>query len=269
MDRSPPSSAPYRLAFAVIVATFATRVGLARAEPPVAPTTAWDGTRVELQWLGQPDQPRDHTCTRRADCYSATRSFNAAAISGRFVEEDSYALGLTLGLGHAYDWERRPATGFGVLSLRADIQVEIGRTGDDFGVAVRISPGLLYGWAGEGGSFQPDFPGLGAIFGWRDLWLELGLPAQPTHADPRLFFLQAAWRNDHIMAAAAVCTFATHAFAGDDIEKAGAFFGVWLEGRARLWQGFEAHVTLALSQPTVLGLGVAWAFDSEPSALFD
>ncbi len=241
----------------------------ARSAPPVPPTTAWDGASLELQWLGQPDQPRDHTCSRRADCYSATRSFHAAAVSGRFVEEDSYAVGLTLGLGHAYDWEERPATGFGVLSLRADIQVEIGRTGDDFGVAVRVSPGLLYGWAGDGGSFQVDFPGVAAIFGWRDLWAELALPAQPTHADPRLFYLQAAWRDDQFMAAAAICTFGTHAFADDDIEKIGAFFGVWLEGRVRLWRGLEAHLTLALSQPTLLGLGLRWSFGEGPPALLD
>lgn len=241
----------------------------ARAEAPVPATSAWGGARLELQWLGQPDQPRDHTCSRSADCYSATRSFHAAALSARFVEEDSYALGLTLGLGHAFDWEKRPATGFGVLSLRADIQIELGRTGDDFGVAVRVSPGLLYGWADRGGSVQVDFPGLGAVFGWRDLWVELGLPAQPTHADPRLFYLQGAWRNEHFMAAAAVCTFGTHAFAGDDIEKSGAFFGVWLEGRARLWRGLEAHLTLAISQPTVLGLGIGWAFDTATPALLD
>jgi hypothetical protein len=219
----------------------------------------WSGWRFDFMWLGQPDQPTDETCSRLRDCWSTTRSFHAAALRASFVETDVWAAALTLGLGHAYDWERRPASGFGVFSARADITVEILRTSEDFGAAVRVSPIALYGWAGDGGSFEIDFPGVAAVFGWRDLWAEIALPAMPTHADPRLFYVQGAWRDEVWALAASVGTFASHAFAGDDIEKTGSIFGVWLEARARLWRDLEVRVSTGLSYPTTLGLTIGWA----------
>lgn len=219
----------------------------------------WDGWRLELQWIGQPDQPQDHDCSRRFDCLSTTRSFSAGAIRAAYVDTDTWGILFTAGLGHAYDWERRPATGFGVLSLRADITVELGRTRDKFGLALRASPSVIYGWAGEGGSWFVGFPGVAVLFGWRDLWGEIAVPAQATHTDPRLFYVQGAWRDDRFMFAAALGTFGSLAFAGTEIDKSGAFIGVWLEGRARVWKSLEVHVTSAISTPTILSIGIGWA----------
>jgi len=220
---------------------------------------AWDGWRLELQWIGQPDQPQDHDCSRRVDCLSNTRSIHAGALSASYAETDTWSATLKLGLGRAYDWERRPASGFGVLSLRADVVIELGRTRDVFGLALRASPSVLYGWAGRGGELVIGFPGVAVLFGWRDLWGEIAVPAQPSHADPRLFYIQGAWRDDHFMAAAAIGTFGSLAFAGTHLQKAGSFIGVWLEGRARLWESLEVHVTMAISTPTILSLGLVWA----------
>lgn len=219
-----------------------------------------DFWRAEVLFALQPDQTRSVSCSRGLDCLTPARTYFAGALRGRFERPGAWWAGLTLSLGRAEDHERRPASGYGVLSLRADFQVELGRTAERLGIALRVSPTLIVGWSGDGAGLRTDIPAFAFLLGVRDLWGEVGLPSIPTHADPRLFFVQMGWRQPLFELEAGLATFGSLGYRVDEIRKVGGGFGVWLSGRARLepTSPWEATLRLAIANPTILLLGVAW-----------
>lgn len=225
--------------------------------PPTAQPDFW---RAELLLALQPDQTRSVSCGRGLDCLTPARSFLAAAMHGRFERPGAWWAALTMSLGRAEDHERVPTDGYGVFTLRADLQVELGRTAERLGVALRVSPTLIVGWSGAGAGVRTDLPAFAFLLGLRDLWGEVGLPSVPTHADPRLFFVQLGWRQPHFELAAGLATFGSLGYREDAIHKVGGGFGLWLSGRGRLTptSPWEATLRLAIANPTILLLGIAW-----------
>ena len=111
--------------------------------PIVALPDVW---RAELLFAVQPDQVNvDLPCRGGIDCPTRARSFAAGGLRGEFDRPGRWSGAVTLAVAHAEDQERQPPGGYGVVSLRVDVQVELGRAADRFGLALRASPVLMAG----------------------------------------------------------------------------------------------------------------------------
>lgn len=223
------------------------------ARPP-----SWDG---ELLLHAQPEQDIDVKCNRRVDCLTPVKSSFGAAARVGYHEPDVWRFSATLGLAHAIDQEELPAGGYALLSLRLDFDVELGRTKDRFGAALRISPSLTYGWHDKGHALGVDLPGFALLLGLRDLWGEVGVPALPTAADPRLFYLAVGWRHRLVSGVAGAGTFSTVGYQRDAIDRGGSWLGAFAHLETPLTRRFHLTLRLAITTPVSVGLGFRFDLD--------
>ena len=228
-------------------------VGEAVASPP-----AWD---AEALFLAQPEQDLDAKCNPGVDCMTPVKSLVGGAVRLGYQEVDVWRFAATLGVAHAVDQEENPRPGYSLLSLRLDFDVELGRTADRFGAALRISPSLTYGWHPKGSALGADLPGFALLLGLRDLWGEVGVPTLPTPADPRLFYVAFGWRHPRVSGVAGAGTFSTVGYQRDELDRGGAWLGVFAHLETPLTERFHLTLRLALTNPVSVGLGVRVDFE--------
>lgn len=224
-----------------------------RANPP-----PWD---AEVLFVAQPEQELDVKCNPGVDCMTPVKSLVGGAVRLGYHEPDAWRFGATLGVAHAVDQEENPRPGYSLLSLRLDFDVELGRTVDRFGAALRISPSLTYAWHPKGSAIGVDIPGFALLLGLRDLWGEVGVPTLPTPADPRLFYLAVGWRHPWVSGVAGAGTFSTVGYQRDELDRGGAWLGVFAHLETPLTERFHLTLRLNLATPVSIALGVRFDFE--------
>lgn len=237
-------------AWLVAALTLASHAG---ASPP-----AWD---AEAMLVAQPEQELEVKCNPGVDCMTSVKSLVGGAVRLGYREVDVWGFAATLGLAHAVDQEENPPPGYSLLSLRLDFDVELGRTADRFGAALRISPSLTWAWHPKGSALGVDIPGFALLLGLRDLWGEVGVPTLPTPADPRLFYLAVGWRHPWVSGVAGAGTFSTVGYQRDELDRGGAWLGVFAHLETPLTERFHLTLRLNLTTPISAALGVRFDFE--------
>ncbi|MFO0750457.1 MAG: hypothetical protein U1F43_33030 [Myxococcota bacterium] len=69
------------------------------------------------------------------------------------------------------------------------------------------------------------------LLGRTDLWGEVGIPALPTQADPRLFYAQVGWVTDRLSLEAGFASFGSLSFQHGELDRAGRSIGLWAAAR--------------------------------------
>lgn len=225
----------------------------AGASPP-----AWD---AEAMLVAQPEQELDVKCNAGVDCMTPVKSLVGGAVRLGYREADVWGFAATLGLAHAVDQEENPPPGYSLLSLRLDFEVELGRTADRFGAALRISPSITWAWHPKGSALGVDIPGFALLLGLRDLWGEVGVPTLPTPADPRLFYLAFGWRHPWVSGVAGAGTFSTVGYQRDELDRGGAWLGAFAHLETPLTERFHLTLRLNLTTPISAALGVRVDFE--------
>ena len=239
-----------------------------QAVVPPAPDVGHPSWRLEAGLAFQPEQPRDYSCHPGVDCRSPSLYYVAGIISAQYRRLDQWSLGLTLALGRHEDLEVIPVDGFGIMTLRADFQLELGRGPGRFGAALRVSPVLVVGWSGTGSTVLTDLPGFALLIGERDLWGEVIVPAFPTDADPRLFYAGAGWHHGPYLLEGGVATFGSIGYAREEVSRAGTNFGLWLAATWTVPDGggaptpWELGAKTAIAYPFIAIATVAYRFDA-------
>jgi hypothetical protein len=238
------------------LALFVAALALARdagANPP-----PWD---AEALLVVQPEQELDVKCNPGVDCLTPVKSLVGGAVRLGYRELDVWRFGATLGMAHAVDQEENPKPGYSLFSLRLDFDVELGRTVDQFGAALRISPSITYAWHSKGSAVGVDIPGFALLLGLRDLWGEVGVPTLPTPADPRLFYLAVGWRHPWVSGVAGAGTFSTVGYQRDELDRGGAWLGVFAHLETPLTERFYLTLRLVLATPISVALGARFDFE--------
>jgi hypothetical protein len=225
---------------------------------------AADGPRdgpwaLELILAAEPSQAKNPHCNRDVDCLTRAKAYFGGAIRGRFATPD-VSLGTTLGLTELMDQEGLPSGGYRALTLRVDLQIELGRRADRFGAALRISPTLVHAWAATGHATQSDIPGFGLVLGTTRLWGEVGLPTLPTPFDPRLFHLAMGFVVDRWSGTAGFGSFGTLGYAHNTTDKASTSFGVYGDVTMRVTDRFDLRIQAIVTSPFMVSLGFGWRF---------
>lgn len=205
--------------------------------------------------VAQPDQTIDVICNRGADCLTPVKASFGGALSGSFRDPGVWGIAATLGLVHAVDQEERPLSGYSVLTLRLDLELELGRTARRFGAALRVSPSFAFGWHRDDSAFRAEIPGLTLMLGRTDLWGEVAVPHLPTPADPRIFHLGVGWTHPRISGVAGFGTFGTLGFKPDTLDRAGSRLGAFAHLDTPLTDRFRLTLRLAISSPFIIALG--------------
>ena len=218
----------------------------------------WD---IEGLIAVQPEQEIEVTCNQRVDCMTPMRSSFGGAVRGGYRDAGVWGLSATLGFAHASDQEGIPTSGYSILSLRLDFEVELGRTADQFGAALRVSPILVYGWHDDGSALGVDLPGFALLLGRTDLWGEVGVPTLPTPTDPRLVYVAGGWQHPWVSGVAGFGTFGTLGYQRDEIDKAGSWLGVFAHLERALTERFYVTLRLALTTPVSVALGFRVALE--------
>lgn len=213
---------------------------------------------LELGLHAQPDQERDHPCNPNVDCASPVQSFYAVSLAGSYEQPEIWSGRVTLGLGHGVDFEERPRGGFQVVTLRLDLQLELGRRRGEIGAALRVSQAIAAGWSSEQSAFGVDFPGFAVLVGTRELWGEVAIPTLPTQSDPRQFYAGIGWRPDGYTLDAGIAQFGALGYQHDTLDKTAANLGVWAHGTVRVAERWDVGAQLAIGYPLVLGATLAY-----------
>lgn len=237
---------------AVLVAAILWASDAAASPPP------WD---AEVLLVVQPEQELDVKCNPGVDCMTPVKSLVGGVARLGYHEADVWRFGATLGMAHAVDQEENPQPGYSLLSLRLDFDLELGRTADRFGGALRISPSITYAWHPKGSALGVDLPGFALLLGLRDLWGEVGVPTLPTPADPRLFYLAVGWRHPWVSGVAGAGTFSTVGYQRDELDRGGAWLGVFAHLETPLTERFHLTLRLVLATPISVALGARFDFE--------
>ena len=237
------------------------------ADDPVTPTTApADGPwSLELMVLAEPEQPRDHRCGS-TDCVSPARASFGGGVRVALEVPESWSLVATAALSTLIDQEGRPP-GYGAFTFRVDGQVEIGRTAERFGCALRASQVLIVAWpeqAAGGADVLSDVPGFALVLGTTHLYGEAGLRVLPTPADPRVFHLAFGFDLDRWSGTAGIGTFGTLGFRQDRVHAVNTGFGIYGDVAVRVTPRFDLRLMAVIGLPVQLALGFGWHFAAPP-----
>lgn len=248
---------------AIGLSNTAARAAEPTPEPELAPVIiepAADGPwALELSINAEPDQPRDVPCNRNQDCLTGAKAYFGGAIRGAYRDAHTWSIVATLGMTTLVDQEERPPS-YGALSLRTDVQVELGRGYDTFGAALRVSPVLVLGWGDAGVDVLTDFPGVALVLGTERYWGEAGIRTVPTPSDPRGFHLAFGFALERWSGTAGIGTFATLGFRGDEIAPAGGAIGGYGDVTMRVTERFDLRLMAVISSPVLLSVGFGWRF---------
>lgn len=209
----------------------------------------------ELLVHAAPEQPREIQCNPGVDCLSPARTFFGGAIRGHLAAPEAWSLDGTLDITQLVDQDQRPDGGYTVASVRFDFELELGRTREKFGAALRVSPVFALGWSDAGAGFRTSVPGLALLLGQTDLWGEVGVPPLPTPSDPRLFHVACGFEFPRLSGLAGLGTMSTLGFSRDELDKAGAFPGAFAYLATPLTPAFDLTLRLVVSSPIIVGLG--------------
>jgi len=223
---------------------------------PEHPDGPW---AVELILAAEPPQSKNPHCNRGVDCLSRAKAYFGGAARGRYTTPH-LSVTTTLGLTGLVDQEDLPRGGYRALTLRVDLQFELGRTRDRFGAAIRISPSLVHAWAETGHATRTDIPGFGLLLGTTKLWGEVALPTLPTPFDPRLFHLAVGFVVDRWSGTAGFGSFGTLGYAKDTTRKASTSFGVYGDVTMRVTERFDLRIQAIVTSPFMVSLGFGWRF---------
>ena len=235
------------------------------AQPPTA--TPADGPwSLELMVLAEPEQPRDHDCGSR-DCFTPARASFGGGVRAVYREPHAWSLAATVALSTLVDQEQRPP-GYGALSARLDFQVELGRTADRFGCALRASEVLVLAWGEQSSSSDgdhgvdvlSDVPGVALVLGTTRLYGEAGLRVLPTPADPRVFHLAFGFDLGRWSGTAGIGTFGTLGFREGEVAAINTHFGLYGDVALRVTPRFDLRLMAVIGLPVQLALGFGWHF---------
>lgn len=225
-------------------------------EDGAAPDGPWS---LELILSAQPGQVKNPHCNRGVDCLTRAKAYFGGAVRGRYATP-GVSLVTTLGLTELTDQEGLPSGGYRALTLRVDLQFELGRGLDRFGAALRVSPTLVHAWAATGNATRTDIPGFGLVLGTTRLWGEVGLPTLPTPFDPRLFHLALGFVVDRWSGTAGFGSFGTLGYAHNTTDKASTSFGVYGDVTMRVTERFDLRIQTIVTSPFMVSLGFGWRF---------
>lgn len=226
------------------------------AEPDVARDGPW---ALELMIVAEPPQPVETSCGGQRDCLTASKAWFGGAARASFHAPEVVHVTTTLGLATIVDQEERPPS-YGVLSLRLDAQIEIGRRADRFGAALRASQVALMGWSDDGVDVTTDFPGAALVLGTTRLWGEVALRTIPSPPDPRGFHLALGMQLERWSGTAGVCTLGTLGMQHGELAEAGTTFGAYGDVTMRVTERFDLRLMAIVAQPVLLTLGFGWRF---------
>jgi len=237
-------------------------------EPAVSPSAADAGEpareadgpwAIELSINAEPEQPRDVPCNRGNDCLTGAKVYFGGAMRGAYRDPETWSVVATLGLTTFVDQEERPPS-YTALTLRTDLQVELGRGPDRFGAALRVSPVLVVAWAEPGVDVLSDVPGFALVLGTDTLWGEAGVRTVTTPSDPRGFHLAFGFVHERWSGTTGIATFSTLGFREGDVAPAGGTFGVYGDVTMRVTERFDLRVMAVISAPVLVSLGFGWRF---------
>ena len=214
---------------------------------------------IELGLNAEPEQPHEVPCNRNQDCLTGAKAYFGGAIRAAYRDAHTWSLVATLGMTTMVDQEERPPS-YGVLSLRTDVQIELGRGPERFGAALRVSPVLVIAWAEPGVDVLTDFPGLALVLGTERYWGEVGIRTVPTPSDPRGFHLAFGFALERWSGTVGIGTFATLGFRGTEVEPAGGAIGGYGDVTVRVTERFDLRLMAVVSAPVLLSFGFGWRF---------
>lgn len=245
---------------AALVLAAALALGAPEPETPGELEGGADGPwGLELIVVAEPEQPQEVKCAPTVDCLTSAKAYFGGALRAAYREPEAWSLVATLGLATLVDQEERPPS-YAALTLRIDLQFELGRGREDFGAALRVSPVAALGWAeGEVGVVS-DLPGFALVLGTARLWGEVGVRTLPTPADPRGFHLACGFVIDRWSGTAGLGTFATLGYDDEGLGAAGASIGAYGDVTVRVTERFDLRLMAIAASPVLLSLGFGWRF---------